>query len=152
MRPDEQSLLELMSDLEQIANDDATPATLRRRATIGLDWLGELLDAVRSGDPQLVTEHVLGTVREDGSRRPDGLAQLTPLWARGPRVLDELAGLVVVDETQRPVAVTVHWERVPQHLRREAASLASELVDAYQGRSAGGRPSKQSKEPRPETG
>jgi hypothetical protein len=53
-----------------------------------------------------------------------------------------LRGIVVVDESALPVTVTVHWERVPVKLRPAAASLASELVDAYRDRKKGGRPRK----------
>jgi hypothetical protein len=64
---------------------------------------------------------------------------LLPKWARGTHILDALAGIVVPDATADPPTVTVHWERVPRHLRHEAASLARELVDVFQPRPKGGR-------------
>jgi hypothetical protein len=140
--PDERPLLSLIADLELEADREDLPRTLRTRVAIGLERMRELLEAVRAGNDQLVHELVTGTVREDGTKRPDGLSQVLPLWARGSATLDALAGLVVADESQQPVTVTMHWERVPVHLRPAAASLASELVDAYRDRPLGGRPPK----------
>jgi hypothetical protein len=88
-----------------------------------------LLEAVLAGNKVVVEELLLGSLRADGTRHHDGLRQVLPYWARGTATLDALRGVVVVDETQDPVTVTVHWEQVPRKLRKAAASLASELVD-----------------------
>jgi hypothetical protein len=133
-------LRSLIEDLEREVAREDLPASLRRLAAIGLERMNDLLDAVQAGNDLLIEELVAGTTKEDGSRRADGLAQVLPYWARGTQTLVDLAGIVVVDEANDPVAVTVHWERLPAKLRRQAASLASELVDAYQGRPKGGRP------------
>lgn len=93
-----------------------------------------------AGNKVVVEELLLGSLRADGTRHHDGLRQVLPYWARGTATLDALRGVVVVDETQDPVTVAVHWEQVPRKLRKAAASLASELVDEYQPRPAGGRP------------
>jgi len=140
--PDDQALLSLIADLEREPARENLPRSLRTRLAAGLERMKELLDAVRSGNAQLVDELIEGTTREDGTQRPDGLAQILPHWARGTAILDALQGIVVADESQQPVTVTVHWERVPVKLRPAAASLASELVDAYRDRPKGGRPLK----------
>lgn len=141
-KQDEQPLLSLIDDLEREASREDLPWSLRTYVAIGLDWMKDLLEAVRAGNAQLVEELINGTTRENGTRRPDGLAQILPRWARGVGTLDALRGIVVVDEGQHPVTVTVHWERVPVKLRPAAASLASELVDSHRDRPRGGRPSK----------
>ena len=137
---DEGPLLDLIARLRIAATDPGLGSTLKTRAAILLPKLEELLAAVRAGNELLVDEIVRGTFTEDGRRRSDGLAQVVPLWARDPATLAALAGIVVVDESVHPVTVTVHWERVPANLRREAVSLASELVDAHRDRPKGGRP------------
>ena len=142
---DVQPLLSLIADLERDLARDNLPRSLQTRSAAGLERMKDLLDAVRAGNTQLVHELIEGTVREDGTKRPDGLAQILPRWARGTAILEALEGIVVVDESQQPVAVTVHWERVPAKLRPAAASLASELVDAYRDRPKGGRPPKSPK-------
>jgi hypothetical protein len=143
--PEEQALADLIAALEeQLAREDL-PDSLRTRVAAGLAWVRDLCDAVHRTNRQLIVELVEGTVRENGTKRPDGLDQIVPLWARGTADLAALQGIVVVDESQEPVTVTVHWERVPRDLRPKAASLASELVDAYYGRPKGGRPKKSSK-------
>jgi hypothetical protein len=146
-KADVQPLLSLIADLERDLDREGLSSTLRTRVAAGLEPMKDLLDAVHAGNAQLVHELIEGTVREDGTKRPDGLAQILPLWARGTAVLDALRGLVVVDESQQPVTVTVHWERVPVKLRPAAASLASELVDAYRDRPKGGRPPKSKESP-----
>jgi hypothetical protein len=140
-----QPLLSLIADLERDLARDYLPRSLQTRSAAGLERMKDLLDAARAGNTQLVHELIEGTVREDGTKRPDGLAQILPRWARGTAILKALEGIVVVDESQQPVAVTVHWERVPTKLRPAAASLASELVDAYRDRPKGGRPPKSPK-------
>jgi len=140
--PDEQLLLSLIENLERAARREDLPWNLGTRLAVGLERMRDLLEAVRVGNAQLVGELINGTVREDGTKRPDGLVQVLPHWARGTRTLDALRGIVVVDEGQHPVTVTVHWERVPANLRPAAASLASELVDCYSDRPRGGRPPK----------
>ena len=141
---DEEPLVELITELARYASGDDLPVTLRNRARIGLERMEDLLAAVRSGNKLLADEIVHGTFAKEGRRRSDGLPSILPSWARGHVVLDALVGVVVVDETLTPVTVTVHWERVPPGLRRAAASLASELVDAYRPRPKGGRPRKNS--------
>jgi hypothetical protein len=137
---DEEPLLHLIADLERVAQDADLPRTLRIKAAIGLERMADVLAAYRKGNDLLVEELVLGTRRSDGTRRADGINQILPYWARGTATLEALRGSVVVDESVQPVSVTVHWDRVPPKLRRAAASLASELVDAYSGRLRGGRP------------
>jgi len=139
---DEQPLLDLIADLARQAADESLPRNLRVLARRGLEWSQDLLVLVRKGDQDLIDEHVLGELRDDGTRAPTGMTQLLPLWARGTAVLDALEGVVVVDEAADPVTVTVHWERVPVGLRDAAASLASMLVDAHRQRPRGGRPRK----------
>jgi hypothetical protein len=139
-KADVQPLLGLIADLERELAREDLPHSLRTRVRIGLERMRDLLDAVHAGNTQLVHELIEGTVRENGTKRPDGLDQILPNWARGTTVLDALRGIVFVDESQVPVTVTVHWERVPAKLRPAAASLASEFVDAYRDRPKGGRP------------
>ncbi|HEY1168379.1 MAG TPA: hypothetical protein VGE81_05305 [Candidatus Limnocylindrales bacterium] len=139
---DEKALISLIDALERELAREDLPHSLRTRGAAGLERMKELLDAVRADNAQLVHELIEGTVRENGTKRPDGLAQILPLWARGTATLDALRGIVVVDDDQHPVTVTVHWELVPPTHRRAAASLASALVDAYRDRPRGGRPSK----------
>src|ERR1035437_1093808 len=145
IRADGQPLLSLIADLERELDREGLASTLRTRVAVGLERMKDLLDAVHAGNVQLVHELIEGTVREDGTKRPDGLAQILPRWARGTATLEALQGIVVVDESQQPVAVTVHWERVPVKLRPAAPSLASEYVDAYRDRPKGGRPPKSKK-------
>ena len=139
---DEQPLLSLIEDLEREARREDLPWPLRTRVAVGLERMEDLLAAVRAGNQQLVNELINGTVRENGTKRPDGVTQILPRWARGTATLDALRGIVVVDVGQHPVAVTIHWERLPVSLRPAAASLASELVDNYRDRPRGGRPPK----------
>ena len=141
-KADVQPLLSLIADLERELDREDLPRSLQTRLAVGLERMKDLLDAVRAGNSQLVHELIEGTVREDGTKRPDGLEQILPRWARGTATLDALRGIVVVDESALPVTVTVHWERVPVKLRPAAASLASALVDAYRDRKKGGRPRK----------
>lgn len=86
----------------------------------------------------MVNELISG-VRPDGTRSRDTLLALLPKWARGTHILDALIEAVVPDADADPPTVTVHWERVPRHLREEAASLASEFVDGFYPRPKGGR-------------
>jgi hypothetical protein len=102
------------------------------------DLLEDALGAAIAGDHAQVAELLAG-VRPDGTRSKATLKALLPTWARGAEILDALAGIVVPDAAADPPTVTVHWERVPRHLRAEAASLASELVDAFDPRPKGGR-------------
>jgi hypothetical protein len=141
-KADLQPLLSLIVDLKRELAREDLPRSLRTRVDAGLERMTDLLDAVRSGNAQLLHELIEGTQRADGTRRADGLAQILPRWARGIAVAKALETIVVVDESEAPVTVTVHWERVPRELRQAAASLASELVDAYHGRPKGGRPRK----------
>ena len=134
------AVVELLGRLRYEASRDDLPNNLHKLARYGVEQVSSLLEAVRAGNRIGVEEIVLGTLREDRKRRPDGLRQVLPNWARGVAVLEALVDIVVVDETQSPVAVTVHWERLPRKLRPAAASLASELVDTYQPRPKGGRP------------
>jgi hypothetical protein len=136
---DVRPLLALIAELEREARRDDLSWPLRQRAAAGLQRMNDVLEAVRNGNRQLVDELINGTVRENGTKRPDGLRQILPYWARGTDILDALRGIVVVDESEHPVTVTVHWERVPAKLRPAAASLASELVDSYRDRPRGGR-------------
>jgi len=117
-------------------------------AQSGADMLEDALAARLDDKPELVSEILEGTLREDGRRSSDGLLSILPKWARGAAVLDALVGAVVLDDSVSPPTVSVHWERVPTEHRLAAASLASELVDAYYGRPKGGRPRKN----KPETG
>lgn len=139
------TLVQLVTDLEREADRHDLPPNLRRLARVGHERMTALLEAVRSGDDFAVDEVVNGTFNEDGSRRKDGLHQVLPYWARGTELLRELATFIDVDETQTPVAVTVHWERIPAKRRAAAASLASEMVDTYRGRKRSGRPRKSGK-------
>jgi hypothetical protein len=139
---DVRPLLALIADLERKASQEDLPWPLRMRVGAGLQRMRDLLEAVHKGNRQLADELINGTIRENGKRRPDGLRQILPHWARGTDILDALRGIVVVDENEHPVTVTVHWERVPAKLRPAAASLASELVDGYRDRPRGGRPRK----------
>jgi hypothetical protein len=139
---DEAAVVDLLADLEREAARGDLPDTLRKLLRVGIEQTSAMLEAVRSGNKIGVEEIVLGTVRQDGTRRPDGLRQVLPRWARGTDVLTTVLGFVDVDESQSPVAVTIHWERVPRPLRAATASLASELVDMDQPRPKGGRPPK----------
>jgi hypothetical protein len=136
------ALIELLGELRRESARDDLSRNLARLTRIGDEHLSALLEAVQAGNRVLVEELLLGSVREDGTRRNDGIRQTLPHWARGTATLDALRDIVVVDETQDPVTVTVHWEMVPRKLRPAAASLASELVDIHQPRPTGGRPRK----------
>lgn len=142
----EEPLVDLLADLQRESARDDLPTNLKRLVDYGVEHVSALLEAVRAGNALAIDELQLGTYRENGKRRPDGSRQVLPYWARGTTTLENLRGLVVVDETQDPVTVTVHWEKVPRRLRLAAASLASELVDIYQPRPTGGRPRKNSRE------
>lgn len=139
---DEQRLVDLIAALERELAREDLPNSLRTRLASDLERMTDLRDAVQADNGQLIIELVDGTIRDDGTKRPDGLSQIVPRWARETAVLEALRGIVVVDESRDPVTVTVHWEQVPPKLRLEAASLASELVDAYRDRPKGGRPRK----------
>jgi hypothetical protein len=110
----------------------------RRIARAAADRLDDAVAAALAGNTALVRELLAG-VRPDGTRSRDTLVALLPKWARGTDILDALADVVVPDDNAIPPTVTVHWERVPRHLRPEAASLASELVDGFYPRPKGGR-------------
>lgn len=131
--------VDLLGDLQRQASREDIPKNLRKLSRYGAEQVSSMLAAARAGNRIGVEEIILGTLCENGKRHPDGLRQVLPRWARGMAVLEALAGVVVVDETQNPVTVTVRWERVPRKLRPAAASLASELVDMYQPRPPGGR-------------
>lgn len=142
----------LIEELAAEAGREDLPPTLHKLVVHGLAAMEDLLEAVRAENFQLAHEIMEGTTRPDGRRRPDGIAQILPRWARGTEVLDALQGVVMVDEDVTPVSVTVHWELVPRKLRAQAASLASELVDAYNGRPKGGRPPRSGKNAAPKPG
>lgn len=146
MDTDLQPLRLLVAALEREAAREDLPANLQRLASIGHEKMSELLEAVISGNYIAIEEIVEGTVEESGSRRKDGLNQVMPYWARGTALLDELGAFVEVNESQSPPTVTVHWERIPRHRRRAAASLASTLVDMHQPPPRGGRPRKSSRQ------
>ena len=139
---DEAALVDLLRDLQRESARTDLPRNLATLARNGEQQVSALLDAVLAGDRMGVEDILLGTLKEDGTRTRDGIRQILPNWARGRAVLEALNGIVVVDESQDPVTVTVHWERVPRKLRPAAASLASEMVDTYQPRPRGGRPPK----------
>jgi hypothetical protein len=133
---------DLLTDLEREAAREDLPQNLRLLSQRGAEQVAELRRPSRRPTPS--ASGVWGLSEDD--RRPDGFPSLVPRWARGTEVLTALQTSIDVDETQDPVTVTVHWERVPRNLRREAASLASDLVDSYQPRPKGGRPRKSSTE------
>jgi hypothetical protein len=134
--------IDLLADLQREASREDLPENLKGRVRYGIEQVSSMLEAARLGDRMAIEDVVLGTLREDGKRHPDGLRQGLPYWARGVAVLEAVSAFVDLDESNDPVTVTVHWERVPRKLRPAAASLASELVDSYQPRPTGGRPSK----------
>ena len=135
---DEAYFRSLIEDLRAIASNAAAPLNHRRIAGAAAERLDDALAAALTGNTALVLELIAG-VRPDGTRSRDTLVALLPRWARGTHILDALAGVVVPDESANPPTVTVHWEKVPRHLRPEAASLASELVDSFNPRPKGGR-------------
>ena len=61
--PDDQALLSLIADLERELARENLPRSLRTRLAAGLERMKELLDAVRSGNAQLVDELIEGTTR-----------------------------------------------------------------------------------------
>jgi hypothetical protein len=120
----------LIAQLETMLADPVTPTSMRTLAQIKVGQLRKLREYVIEGDDAEAAEQV------------ERIAAGRPLWAH-VSILAALAAVVVVDETTNPESVTVHWEAVPRDLRPAAASLASELVDAYQDtRPRGGRPRK----------
>jgi hypothetical protein len=137
--PGKAAARDLLADLRREAARDDLPRNLKLLNRIGIEQVAAMLDAAHAGNTLGLDEIINGTVREDGTRRSDGLPSMLPRWARGTEVLTAVLGFIDVDESQDPVTVTVHWERVPRKLRREAASLAGEIVDMYQPRPKGGR-------------
>ncbi len=121
-------MLDLLAELQREATREDVPKHLKQLHRTGLLLVTDLLEAVRAGNVVGVEEIVLGS------------RQVLPRWARGTEDLKAVLGFVDVDESQDPVTVTIHWERVPRRLRPAAASLASEFVDWYQPRPKGGRP------------
>jgi hypothetical protein len=99
---DETAAVDLLADLQREAARDDLPPNLQKLARRGVEYVSELLEAVRAGNTLAVEELVLGTLEEDGTRRLDGIRQELPLWARGKAVLDALIGVVVVDESKSP--------------------------------------------------
>jgi uncharacterized protein (UPF0147 family) len=126
-RSDEE-VAEFFALLEQLSRREDVPLAVRRLARTHHEALLDLKEAAEAGQHEQAKEIVRN------------FAHTLPVWAREPGALDALAGIVTVDETASPVAVTVYWERVPRKLRRAAASLASALVDFYDPPAIGGRP------------
>lgn len=108
------AVVDLLNDLQREATREDLPQNLKKLTRYGDQQVSALLEAVLAGNKVGVEELILGTVRKDGTRRPDGLRQVLPYWARGTATLEALNGVVVVDETQDPVTVTIHWEQVPR--------------------------------------
>jgi len=135
---DEPFFRSFIKDLRAIASNEADSLNSRRLARAAADRLQDALDAAVAGNHALARELIEG-VRPDGTVSRDTLKAILPKWARGTSILDALAGVVVPDADANPPSVTVHWEMVPRHLRSEAASLASELVDGFYPRPKGGR-------------
>lgn len=136
---DEAHFRSFIDELRTIAADDAQVPNLRRIARASADRLEDALEAALDGNPELVRELIEG-VGPEGTQSRDTLNALLPRWARGTATLDALAGVVIPNPDAVPPTVTIHWEKVPRDLRPEAASLASELVDAFYPRPKGGRP------------
>jgi hypothetical protein len=104
---DEAAIIDLLADLEREAARGDLPDSLSKLLAVGIQQASAMLEAVRRGNELGIEEIVLGTVRENGTRRPDGLRQVLPLWARGTNVLTTVLGYVDIDESQNPVAVTI---------------------------------------------
>ena len=125
MIPSEADVVALIALAERDLKRDQ-PAYLEVMLRVKLHQLTNLLRYVRAGDEAMVVEQLQDIVAAQ------------PKWA-SVEVLNELleGGMVKVED--QPLAVTVHWERVPKRLRAAATSLASAYVDAYQGRQVGRR-------------
>lgn len=117
-----------ISELEALRFDNDKPRWVQHIAGAGADRLRDVQRALAEGD----------LVRAESLVK--GIDQILPIGLRGTDLLDELAGIVEVDDAEASVTVTVHWERVPRDKRKAAASLASFIVDFYYGRPEGGRP------------
>jgi hypothetical protein len=144
-----QKVRALLDDLARIASDDTEPSNLRALARMGIEFLTDMEAAVRSGNHDLAHELFYGPQRESKSSRPGGILQKLPLWARGTETLVAAAQFIEVDEAGDPPSVIVHWDQVPSDLRREVASLASELVDRHRPRPKGGRGNRKEIPPKP---
>jgi len=126
-RPDDDTEAAL-SALEALQLDERQPRWVQHMAAAGVGQLRDIQRAKHAGNDAEAESLV------------KGLDQILPIGLRGTALLDELAGIVVVDDTASLVTVTVHWERVPRDRRKVAASLADFIVDLYYGRPEGGRP------------
>jgi hypothetical protein len=124
--------------LRAIAADEGEAANFRRIARASADQLEDALEARLAGNKDVVNE-LIGGLSPDGSVSRHSLKAILPKWARGASIVAALGGVVVPDPHADPPSVTVHWEKVPRHLREEAASLASEWVDVFYPRPKGGR-------------
>lgn len=129
MIPSEADVLEQIGVAERQLELEQAPH-LRAMLRMTLHQLEDLLTYVRADNEQEVVNEL--ELMQHKARKWQTLETLDTL----------LDGIVVV-ESEDPLAVTIHWERVPVDLRPAAASLASDYVDAYRGtRPLGGRPRK----------
>lgn len=125
-------LAEELAWLEREASRQDLPANLRARVRQILNWTREVREAIESND-EIGRQDLLAR----GATYAAYLQDVTVFTA----LLD--SGAIEPDQDAR--TLTLHWDRVPSEQRQAAISLSNELVDAYRGRSAGGRPKKTSR-------
>jgi hypothetical protein len=117
----------LLTSLEAELVAGWMPPTLRADGQRVRGWAREVVTAVEAGRTDDVDE-----LLEKATHWDTWLQDLETF-----RTLVE-SGAVLADDG--PGTVSIRWDLVASGHRRAAVSLATELVDAYRGRSAGGWP------------
>lgn len=103
------------------------PPSMRAEGNRMIAWARELIQCVDAGRAD-DAEELLESAKHFDPWLQD-YAAFCSLIESGAVVADDDAG-----------TVTLRWDLVPTEHRKVAASLATELVDGYRGRSAGGWP------------
>ena len=116
----------LVATLEATIAEGWMPPSLAGQARQMVNWATELAAAFEAG-------------RDDDVRELQDKSKHFDPWLQDLGTFETLirSGAVVPDDAAG--TVTLRWERVPVEHRKAATSLATELVDAYRGRSVGGR-------------
>lgn len=127
MNPFEEPFRALVADLEAQVAAGWMPPSMKAEATRAIRWAYDVLAAVQG---------------EDQSRKEELLEMAAHFdaWLQDYGVFRRLIDTGAVEGDDAAATVTLRWDRVTPEDRKAATSLATELVDAYRGRSAGGWP------------
>jgi hypothetical protein len=117
----------LTDDLRREIDAGWMPPTFRAEAVRALRWGDEFLVAAEVDDQNRMKELVKSANQFDAWLQDFGV--FMTLLRTGAVIPDDAGG-----------TVTLRWDLIAPEHRNAATSLATELVDAYRGRSVGGWP------------